>query len=104
MATKYRYGLIDENHFSLSYPRVVDEDYATIEEAMEEATRRIAEEEGTQYSVVLCFFSKKHDCMVESSKSGCITIDASDWNGNEVIEKAEEAEAKKTAKAQPATL
>lgn len=91
MAITYRYGVIDESGLSLHSPRVVDEDFATLAEAMEAAGERIFDGVYESCAVVLCYYSKRHECCVESKKGGCIVINGSDWSGTDVIEESEES-------------
>lgn len=70
------YGIIDETALSLKYPRPVDAVRPTLEEALDLAVSWI-KESAEEVSVTRARYSKRSGCMVEDSKYGCITIDAS---------------------------
>lgn len=85
----YKFGCIDESGMSLLSPRGIDGDeHDTLEEAFVEACGMI-KDGCEQVSIVRCFFSPRHECFVEDSKFGSITVDA---NSSSVAEEDEDEE------------
>jgi hypothetical protein len=55
-----KYGIIDESYTSLRYPRDVDETFPTLQEAVAEATRLMAEEGAVKVTVCRVAYRAAH--------------------------------------------
>lgn len=92
-----KFGVIDETGITLYSPRVIDEGpFDTLEEAFD-AAATLAQDGGyEELAIVLCRYSKKHECWVERV-AGSITISLHDAaalidDENEAIEARDNAE------------
>ncbi len=74
-----KYGVINEDGFSLRSPRSIDGDECTsLKDAMEQAARMIEEDEAEQVSIVRCIYSAAHEGWVEVPGES-IEITAHNW-------------------------
>ena len=84
-----KYGVINEDSFSLRSPRGIDGDECdTLEEALKQAGEMISEQQAEQVSVVRCRYSLKHGMWFEVPDGGCIQIDSCNWKHDEEEEAA----------------
>lgn len=75
-----KYGVINEDCFTLRSPRSIDGDeHDTLAEALKEAAEMIGEGMAEQVSVVRCRYSLKHGVWFEVPDGGCIQIDSCNW-------------------------
>lgn len=84
---EWKFGIINEDEFSLSSPRMVDEWYETFPEAFEGAGDMIENGVG-QVAIVRCRYNPKTDCWYEVVGAGTVQINAEQWVEDEQAEAA----------------
>lgn len=74
-----KYGIINEDYFTLRSPRAVDESHDSIASAFAEAAQMIEDGIAEEISVVRCRYSLKDDTWYELCDGGSIQVQAHNW-------------------------